>query len=145
MERELTAGAIKDRRILDGPVTPVLFSVALPLMFNNLINSLYNLADGLWVAQLSLVEFAATSFVWPPHYLFVSLGIGVAIAGTTIISQLIGSGDKERAESYASHIFYFCLMLGVLFSIAGYLLSPSIVSWMGGRGELGRNASIYLG
>jgi len=145
MERELTAGAIKDRRILDGPVTPVLFSVALPLMINNLINSLYNLADGLWVAQLSLVEFAATSFVWPPHYLFVSLGIGVAIAGTTIISQLIGSGDKERAESYASHIFYFCLMLGVLFSIAGYLLSPSIVSWMGGRGELGRNASIYLG
>ena len=49
MERELTAGAIKDRRILDGPVTPVLFSVALPLMINNLINSLYNLADGLWV------------------------------------------------------------------------------------------------
>ena len=113
-------------------------------MINNLINSLYNLADGLWVAQLSLVEFAATSFVWPPHYLFVALGIGVAIAGTTIISQLIGSGDKPRAESYASHIFYFCLILGAFFSIAGYLLSPSIVSWMGGRGELGRNASLYL-
>ena len=139
----MTAHAIKDRRILDGPVTPVLFSVALPLMINNLINSLYNLADGLWVAQLSLVEFAATSFVWPPHYLFVALGIGVAIAGTTIISQLIGSGDKPRAESYASHIFYFCLILGAFFSIAGYLLSPSIVSWMGGRGEVGRTDSLY--
>lgn len=140
----MAADTIKDRRILDGPVTPVLFSVAIPLIINNLINSLYNLADGLWVARLSLVEFAATSFVWPPHYLFVSLGIGVAIAGTTIISQLIGSGDKPRAESYASHIFYFCLALGALFSVAGYFLSPSIVGWMGGSGDLGRHASAYL-
>ena len=94
----MATDSISDRRILDGPVIPVLFSVAIPLMINNLINSIYNLADGLWVAQLSMVEFAATSFVWPPHYLFVALGVGVAIAGTTIISQLIGSEDKLRAE-----------------------------------------------
>lgn len=136
--------SFKDRHILDGPITPVLFSVAVPLMINNLINSLYNLADGLWVAQLSLVEFAATSFVWPPHYLFVSLGIGVAIAGTAIISQLIGAGEKERAESYATHIFVFCLILGVSFSLLGYYLAPTIVNLMGGRGNLGHHASIYL-
>ena len=94
----MATDSISDRRILAGPVIPVLFSVAIPLMINNLINSIYNLADGLWVAQLSMVEFAATSFVWPPHYLFVALGVGVAIAGTTIISQLIGSEDKLRAE-----------------------------------------------
>ena len=143
-ESSLTTETIKDRHILEGPITPVLFTVAVPLMINNLINSLYNLADGLWVAQLSLVEFAATSFVWPPHYLFVALGIGVAIAGTAIISQLIGAGDKPRAESYASHIFYFCLTLGVIFSIAGYILAPSIVGWMGGSGDLGRYASLYF-
>ena len=62
-ESSLTTETIKDRHILEGPITPVLFTVAVPLMINNLINSLYNLADGLWVAQLSLVEFAATSFV----------------------------------------------------------------------------------
>ncbi len=140
----MTAESFKDRHILDGPVTPVLFAVAVPLMVNNLINSLYNLADGLWVAQLSLLEFAATSFVWPPHYLFVSLGIGVAIAGTALISQLIGADEKARAESYATHIFVLCSGLGLVFSFAGYFLAPSIVSWMGGRGELGHHASIYL-
>ena len=140
----MKAQKIKDTRILEGPVTPVLFAVAVPLMINNLINSLYNLADGLWVAQLSLVEFAATSFVWPPHYLFVALGIGVAIAGTAIISQLIGSDEKERAESYATHIFYFCLVIGVIFSFGGYLLSPAIVRWMGATGQLRQHASVYL-
>ncbi len=140
----MEAQSFKDRHILEGPVTPVLFAVAVPLMINNLINSLYNLADGLWVAQLSLVEFAATSFVWPPHFLFVSLGVGIAIAGTAIISQLIGSENKPRAESYATHVFYFCLGLGVVFSIVGYFLSPSIVQWMGATGELRSYASTYL-
>lgn len=144
METKLDTDIFKESHILKGPVTPVLFAVAVPLMINNLINSLYNMADGLWVAQLSLVEFSATSFVWPPHYLFVALGIGIAIAGTAIISQLIGSGDRAQAESYASHIFYFCLGLGVVFSVAGSVLSPSIVRWMGGTGDLGRHATTYL-
>lgn len=134
----------KDKRILEGPVIPVLFAVAVPLMINNLINSFYNIADGLWVAQLSLIEFAATGFVWPPHFLFVSLGLGIAIAGTAIIAQLIGSEDKPRAESYATHIFYSCLLLGGLFSVVGYFLSPSIVRWMGATGELASFASTYL-
>lgn len=125
-------------------MTPVLFAVSVPLMINNLINSLYNLADGLWVAQLSMVEFAATSFVWPPHFLFVSLGVGVAIGGTAIISQLIGSEHKPRAETYATHIFYLCLILGGVFSVAGYFLSPAIVQWMGATGELRSYASTYL-
>ncbi|MGI6157284.1 MAG: MATE family efflux transporter [Saccharofermentanales bacterium] len=132
------------QHILDGPVYRVLFAVSIPLMINNLINSFYNLADGLWVAQLSLVEFSATSFVWPPHYLFVSLGIGIAIAGTAIMAQLIGGGDRERAESYATHVFYFCLFFGVLFSVFGTLLAGDIVRWMGAEGELLVHSTTYL-
>ena len=130
--------------ILQGPIVPVLFSVSVPLMVTNLINAIYNLTDGLWVAQISLIDFSATSFIWPPHYLFVSLGIGISIAGTAIISQLIGAGDKERAESYATHVFYFCLFLGVFFSIAGYFLAPSIVRWMGATGTLQKSATTYF-
>ncbi|HNZ62946.1 MAG TPA: MATE family efflux transporter [Bacillota bacterium] len=135
---------MNNRKILDGPIVPVLFSVAVPLMISNFITAVYNLADGLWVAQLSLIEFSATSFVWPPHYLFVSLGIGVSIAGTAIISQLLGAGDFRRAESYATHLFFFCLFLGGIFSIVGYFLAPSIVQWMGASGALRAKASVYL-
>ncbi|MBP6162138.1 MAG: MATE family efflux transporter [Clostridiaceae bacterium] len=130
--------------ILEGPIVPVLFSVSVPLMVTNFINAVYNLTDGLWVAQLSLVEFSATSFIWPPHYLFISLGIGISIAGTAIISQLIGAGERERAESYATHVFYFCLFIGAFFSIVGYFLSPSIVRWMGATGALRESATKYF-
>ncbi|NMA00173.1 MAG: MATE family efflux transporter [Clostridiaceae bacterium] len=133
-----------NRDLLAGPIYSVLFSVSIPLMFNNLIASFYNLADGLWVAQLSIVQFSATSFVWPPHYLFVSLGIGLAIAATAIIAQLLGQDEHQKAESYATHVVLFCLALGVLLSGFGSSLAPSFVRWMGATGELASLASVYL-
>ncbi|HHX19261.1 MAG TPA: MATE family efflux transporter [Clostridiaceae bacterium] len=142
--KQLTSQTQGSGDILKGPIVPVLFSVSVPLMLTNLINAVYNLADGLWVAQLSLVDFSATSFVWPPHYLFISLGIGISIAGTAIISQLIGAGEKERAESYATHIFFFCLVIGVFFSVTGYFLAPYIIKVMGATGALYDAATTYF-
>ncbi|HHU06957.1 MAG TPA: MATE family efflux transporter [Clostridiaceae bacterium] len=130
--------------IVNGPVLGVLFSVSVPIMLNNVITSLYNLADGLWVAQLSIVDFTATSFIWPPHFFFVSLGIGLAMAGTSIISQLLGAGKIERAESYAAHIFYFCLFIGIVFGTLGVVLAPAIIGGMGATGLLADRSVTYF-
>lgn len=130
--------------ILSGPVLHVLLAVAIPLMINNLINSLYNLADGLWVAQISIVDFSATSFTWPPHFFFVSLGIGIAMAGTSIISQLIGAGEIKKAEFYAAHVFYFALAIGIVFGLLSIVLAPAIISWMGATGLLADRSVTYF-
>ncbi|NLB10495.1 MAG: MATE family efflux transporter [Clostridiaceae bacterium] len=130
--------------IVNGPVLQVLFSVAVPIMINNVITSLYNLADGLWVAQLSIVDFTATSFIWPPHFLFVSLGIGLAMAGTSIISQLLGADKIEQAESYASHVFYSCFFVGLIFSVFGVVFAPAIIGGMGATGLLAEKSVTYL-
>ncbi len=130
--------------IVNGPVHQVLFAIAIPLMINNVITSLYNLADGLWLAQLSLVDFSATSFIWPPHFLFVSLGMGIATAGISIISQLIGAEELETARSYATHVFYFCLGVGLTFSALAVLLAPDIIGWMGATGLLAERSITYF-
>lgn len=134
----------KDKDLLTGGIFTVLCSVSLPLIVTNVIMSLYNLADGLWLAQLSMQEFTATSFVWPPHFIFVSLGMGLSVAGTAIIAQLLGQKQQERAESYATHLFLLMTVLGVVFSGVGYFLAPSIVKWMGATGALAAKSSTYL-
>lgn len=106
--------------------------------------SLYNLADGLWLAQLSMQEFTATSFVWPPHYLFVSIGVGLSIAGMAIIAQLLGQKDQEKAESYGIHLFVLMAFLGAVLSVAGFFLAPLIVRGMGATGPLAQKSSTYL-
>lgn len=130
--------------ILNGNLYKVIAILAFPIMINNLIQTLYNLADAFYVGQLGYVEFAATSFVWPVNFLFISLGIGISIAGTSILSQLIGASRYEEANKYSSQLIVISLIVSIAFALIGFFLSPYIVRLMGATGDLARFGSIYL-
>lgn len=137
-------GQSKKNLILKGDMYKVIITLALPIMVNNLIQTLYNLADGVWVSKLGSVHFAATSFVWPVNFLFISLGIGLSIAGTSIISQFIGASKYKEANRFASQLIVISLIFSIIFGGIGYLISPLVVGMMGGSGDLAQYSNIYL-
>ncbi|NLY36022.1 MAG: MATE family efflux transporter [Tissierellia bacterium] len=122
----------------------VLWTLSLPLMLNNFIQTLYNLVDAFWLGQLGHEQFAATSFVWPVLYLFISIGMGTSIAGTSILARLIGGRDIERAEEVASHLMVLSLIFAFVFSVIGYNLTPAILNFMGAKGNFFQFSKIYL-
>ncbi len=130
--------------ILQGNLYHVLITLSVPIIINSLIQTLYNLVDGIWVSKISSVHFAATAFVWPVNFLFISLGIGLSIAGTSLLSQLIGAADLRGAKEYASQLVALTLISSVVFTIAGFLLSPTVLRLMGATGDLHSLGSTYL-
>lgn len=102
------------------------------------------MADGAWVARLSTTQFAATSFTWPLLFLFVSIAIGVSVAGTSIISQMVGAGKREEASKYANNLIIISLILGVSFSLLGFFTSEFIIGVMGAKGDLYKYSVIYF-
>ncbi|SFA78140.1 MATE family efflux transporter [Clostridium frigidicarnis] len=134
----------RKKLILEGNMYKVLITLSVPIMINNLIQTLYNLIDGIWVSKIGSTQFAATSFVWPVSFLFISLGIGISIAGTAILSQLIGGGKEKEANKYASQFIALSLVTSVVFAIIGYVLTPLIVRIMGATGDLENYSIIYL-
>lgn len=134
----------KRELILNGNLYKVITVLAFPIMINNFIQTLYNLADAFYVGQLGYVEFAATSFVWPVNYLFISLGIGISVAGTSILSQLIGASKNEEANKYSSQLIAISLLASVAFAIVGYAISPIIIRLMGATGDIAMYGNIYL-
>lgn len=134
----------RKKLILNGDMYKVILTLSLPLMVNNLIQTLYNLVDGIWVSKLGSVQFASTSFVWPVIFLFISIGIGVSVAGTSILSQLVGASKYDEADEYASQLIAISLIISIVFAIAGYLLSPFIIKLMGGTGDLAEYGNTYL-
>ena len=130
--------------ILKGNMYKVILTLALPIMLNNLIQTLYNLVDAMWISKLGSTEFAATSFVWPVNFLFTSLGIGIAIAGTSLLSQYIGASKYEEANKYVSQFVVISFIAAVFFSILGYFFTPTIVRIMGARGEVAHYGTVYL-
>lgn len=130
--------------ILNGNISKALIVLAIPIIINNFIQTLYNLVDGIWVGKISSVHFAATSFVWPINFLFLSIGIGISIAGTSLLSQLIGSKQIDKAKEYANQLIVVSVITALTFSVLGIILSPYIIKLMGGTGEIARLGNIYL-
>ena len=134
----------KKEMILNGKIHKIIIALAAPIMFNNFIQTLYNLSDTYWVSQLGADEVAAMTLVFPVIFLILSIAMGMNMAGTSLISQYIGSNQEQRADKVASQLFSFLLVLSTILGLAGYLLTPTIVSLMGGQGNVLLYGSQYL-
>ena len=134
----------KRQFILQGKMWRVILTLAAPLMANNLIQTLYNLGDTYWVSKLGSVEIAAMGLVFPFIYLIISLGMGMNVAGTALISQYVGSENKDEAGKIAGQLFSFSLILSVILGILGYFMTPHLIRMIGGKGALLKASTDYL-
>ncbi len=136
---------IKNRDlILNGKMSKVILTLSLPIMLNNFIQTVYNLTDTYWVSKLGDTEIAAMTLIWPIIFFMISLGIGVSIAGTALVSQYTGSDRLEDATEIAGHVISFSFTLSLALGVIGYFLAPCLVSAMGGEGELYDRAVEFL-
>lgn len=134
----------KTQLILNGDILKALLTLSIPIIINNLIQTLFNLVDAFWVGKISSVHFAATSFVWPVNFLFISLGIGISIAGTSLLSQLVGANKIKEAQEYASQIIAVSVIAALGFTMVGFIMSPHIIKAMGADLELAKLSNLYL-
>lgn len=118
----------KRQLILDGSMKKAIFVLALPLMLDNLIHTLYNLADTFWVGKIGTNELAAMGLVSPFIFLIISLGIGMNVAGTAMISQYTGNDNVESARAVAGQLFTFALISSTVVGIIGYFSAGHLIS-----------------
>lgn len=118
----------KKQLILTGNMKKVILTLALPIMLNNLIQTLYNLADTYWVGRLGTNEIAALGLVFPFIFLMLAVGMGMNVAGTALISQHIGSDNHKEATSIAGQLLTMSAFFSVFISIVGYISIPHVLS-----------------
>ncbi|HOO74302.1 MAG TPA: MATE family efflux transporter, partial [Tepiditoga sp.] len=134
----------KREMILKGDLRKTIIKMALPLLFSNLSQTLYNLTDTFWVGKIGSLEVAAASFVWPVLFLVITIGIGISSAGTSLMSQYNGLKDKDSARVIAGQMFFLTIIFSVIMTILGIIAAPYILKWMGATGELYDKSLAYL-
>ncbi|MGX7107833.1 MATE family efflux transporter [Facklamia miroungae] len=122
----------------------VILMISAPLMFNNLVRTFYTVADGLFLAQLSAEDFAASAFSWPLNFLFISLGMGIGVAATALLSNFLGSKQYNRVQTYVDNTLLLTLSIGIVLSVLGYLATPWMLTIMGGSGSFLEKAIVYF-
>ena len=100
------------------PVLPLLMSMAFPPMLSMLIQSLYNIVDSMFVAQIGEDALTAVSLAFPIQTLIVACSVGIGVGVNSYISRKLGEQNQAEANSAVAH--------GLLLSLFGYLLFVGI-------------------
>ena len=104
------------------PVFPLLISMALPMVISMLVNSLYNIVDSFFVAQISEDAMTALSLVYPVQNFVNAVAIGFGIGLNAVISYYLGAGDKKAAGCAATQGLALTMLHAVILTIGSLLV-----------------------
>lgn len=115
---------MNDTFMKEKPVGPLLASMALPMVFSMLVNSLYNIVDSFFVAQISEQAMTALSLVYPVQNMINAVAIGFGIGINARVSYHLGAGDKKMADTAATHGFFLSVIHGILMTVISITVMP---------------------
>ena len=77
---------MNDTFMKEKPVLPLILSMSLPMVLSMLVNSLYNIVDSFFVAQISEEAMTALSLVYPVQNFINAAGIGFGVGINAVIA-----------------------------------------------------------
>jgi putative MATE family efflux protein len=109
-------------------VARTLISFALPTLAVNILQTLNGTISAIYVGKmLGEVAFAATSNANQLMFAVFSLVFGFAMAATILIGQAVGRQDWLEVKRTTGAAFGLLLIVGVVFAVSGWLLTPTIL------------------
>ena len=109
------------------PVLPLMLSMALPMVLSMTVNSLYNIVDSFFVAQISEDAMTALSLVYPVQNFINSVGVGFGVGINAVIALFLGAGQKEAADRTASQGMVMTIVHGVILMAVSISIMPAFL------------------
>lgn len=130
--------------VTNGSIWRALYSLSMPIIFANILQTAYQLTDTFWVGRLGKEAVAAVSLSFPVIFLMISLGGGLAIAGTILVSQYKGKKDQDQVNYVSAQTLLMMIYSSIIVSIIGFVLSRPIMNIMGAEPNVFVDAVQYL-
>ncbi len=109
------------------PILPLLASMALPMVLSMLVNSLYNIVDSFFVAQISEAAMTALSLVYPIQNFINAVAIGFGVGVNAVIAIGLGAGDHRRADTAATHGMALSALHGLVLMAGSIAIMPAFL------------------
>ncbi len=85
----------------------------IPLLITNLLNSMYNIIDGVWVGRLVGDEgMAAVTNCWPITLIASSVLSAVEVTASVMVAQRFTSAKREEIKNIITPIYLVAILLG---------------------------------
>jgi putative MATE family efflux protein len=106
----------------------LLIKLATPAFFGMFVQALYNVVNTIFIGQfVGTLAIAGLSIAFPLQMLVMGLSMMVGMGGASLISRLLGSGDRAGAEVALGNGISLGIFLGVM---AMVVILPFIDFWL---------------
>jgi putative MATE family efflux protein len=134
----------KKQVLLEGNILNSLVSLAWPIIMANILQTAYQLIDTFWLGRLGANAVAAVSISFPILFLVLSLGAGLTLAGTVIVSQYKGADDQKMINFSASQTVMLVLLVSILLALVGYFSANPLMRLIGAGPEIFQDSVTYF-
>ncbi|MDE6405243.1 MAG: MATE family efflux transporter [Lachnospiraceae bacterium] len=115
-----------------------------PSIVMMVFTSVYGVVDGFFVSNFAgKTAFASVNLIFPFIMILAGMGFMIGTGGTALVSLVLGTGDREKANRYFSMLIGFTLLLGVALSAIGLLFIRPVAVLLGATPEMLPDCVLY--
>lgn len=111
----------KSNKMESMPIPKLVINISTPLMISLLVQSLYNIISGIFVARLGENTIAAVSFAFPIQMFMIAISVGSGIGVNSLVSRKIGEKNQKEIGSVATTGLLLAVLSSFVFVIFGLL------------------------
>jgi putative MATE family efflux protein len=139
-----------------GPIGRAIFLLAVPMVLEMMMESIFAIVDVFWVAKLGATAVATVALTESMMAIVYTLAFGLAIGTTATVARRVGEKDPDGAARAAVHAIVVGLVVSLSLGALGAVFAPDLLRLMGAgpdvlatgtgfaRVMLGGSASVFM-
>ena len=136
---------LNENLLTTGSIPKKIIMFAIPLLWGNLFQQLYNVADSLIVGNfLGNNALAAVSSSGNLIFLMVGFFGGIGVGAGVVIARYFGAREYEKLKKAIHTALAFGVVCGIFLTVAALILAPQILKLIGTPEEVLPKSLVYF-
>lgn len=113
-----------------GSINRTIFFLAIPMIFEMFMESLFAVVDIFFVSKVSMQAVAVVGLTESTLTIIYSLGFGLSMGATALVARRVGEKNLNDAKVTAMQAIYLGIGLSMIISVVGLFYSRNILDFM---------------
>ncbi len=126
----------KEQNFTSGSIRKAVYMLAIPMILEMLMESIFALVDIIFVSRVSTNAVATIGLTESVLTLVYAVAIGLSMAATAVVARRVGEQDIKGANQAAVQVIILGVAVSIIVSIIGIFYAKDILRLMGGEPDL---------
>ncbi len=126
----------KEQDFTSGSIRRAVFMLAIPMILEMLMESIFAVVDIFYVSKVSVNAVATIGLTESVVTLIYAVAIGLSMAATAVVARRIGEKDLKGASQASVQVIFLGVAVAAIISVIGILYPKEILGLMGAEQQL---------